>query len=186
MELELAALDPAQLVVGQPEVGEPVEEVGLEDLGRAVEAVTREPDHLLLGEAERSRMVELGPQLALVDLLGELHRRGAVDQREGRVDLGVEAPDHLQHQELVEIGVEQAPDDRIELPGVVVDPPGDVGFRHSRFPPSRCGVLGPPRGKIYSFGFGACGSARRGFRPRLVAVWAASCGDPGEAIASCG
>ena len=75
MELELAALDPAQLVVGQPEVGEPVEEVGLEDLARAVEAVTRQPDHLLLGEAEGSGVIELGPELALVDLLGELHRR---------------------------------------------------------------------------------------------------------------
>ena len=51
-------------------------------------------------------MVELRAQFALVDLLGQMHAC-AVDQREGRVDLGVEAPDHLQHQQLVEIRIEQ-------------------------------------------------------------------------------
>ena len=77
-------------------------------------------------DARAARVVELRPELGLVDLLGELDAGLPVDQREGGIDLGVEAPDHLQHQELVEIGVEQAPDDRIELPGVVVDPGRDV------------------------------------------------------------
>jgi predicted PilT family ATPase len=35
-------------------------------------------------------MVELVAQFLLVDLVGELHRGRAVDQREGRVDLGVQ------------------------------------------------------------------------------------------------
>src|SRR5262245_35744680 len=76
-------------------------------------------------------MIELGTKLALVDLLGKPDRSLAVDQRECGVDLGVEPPDHLQHQELVEIRVEQRAHDRIELPGVVVDPPGDIGLRHN-------------------------------------------------------
>ena len=58
------------------------------------------------------------------------HRKVPVDQRKCRLDLGVEPPDHLQHQKLVEVGIEQAADDGVELPGVVVDTPGDVGLRH--------------------------------------------------------
>ena len=63
-----------ELVFRQPEIGEPVEELRLEDLLAAVEAVAGQPDHLLLGEAQRARMVELRAQLALVDLLGEPDR----------------------------------------------------------------------------------------------------------------
>ena len=47
-------------------------------------------------------------------------------------DLGIDAPDHLQHQQLVEIGVEQAADDRIELPGVIVGPARNIGHCHGR------------------------------------------------------
>ena len=91
-------------------------------------------------------MVELGAQLAFVDLVGDAHPRRAVDQRERHLDVAVEAPDHLQHHQLVEIGVEQAADDRVELPGVIVDPLGYVGADHdhrrvawmSLYPGSAC------------------------------------------------
>jgi hypothetical protein len=53
---------------------QPVEEFRLEDLLAAVERVAGEPDHLLLGEAQRARIVELRAQFALVDLVGEPHR----------------------------------------------------------------------------------------------------------------
>ena len=61
----------AQLVFGQLEILQPGEELRLEDLLAAVEGVAGEPDHLLLGEAQRARMVELVAQLLLVDLVGE-------------------------------------------------------------------------------------------------------------------
>ena len=127
LELPVALLEP---VFGQPEVLEPAQEAGREDLLGAVEAVTRQPDHLLFGEPQRTGVVELGAQFALVDLLGQPHRALAIDERERRVDLGVEPPDHLQHQQLVEIGIEQAPDDRVQLPRVVVDPSGDISLGH--------------------------------------------------------
>ena len=63
-----------QLVFGQAEIGEPVEEFGLEDLLAAVETVAGQPDHLLLAEAQRARMVELRAQFGFVDLVGELDR----------------------------------------------------------------------------------------------------------------
>src|SRR5690606_30689353 len=75
-------------------------------------------------------MVELVAQFLLVDLVGELDGGGAVDERERGVDIAVEAPDHLKHQQLVEVGVEQAADDRVELPRVVVHPAGYVCLRH--------------------------------------------------------
>ncbi|MNF02816.1 hypothetical protein D3C80_2020220 [compost metagenome] len=75
-------------------------------------------------------MIELLAQFLLVDLVGEPHRLRAVDQREGRIDIRIELPDHLQHQELVEIRVQQAAYDRVEFPGMIVDAPGDIGLRH--------------------------------------------------------
>jgi hypothetical protein len=87
----------------------------------------RRPDHLFLGEAQGAGMIELVAQLLLVDLLGDAHPRGAVDERERHLDITVKAPDHLEHHQLVEIGVEQAANDRIELESVIVDPLCDVG-----------------------------------------------------------
>ena len=122
---------------GKLEIREPGEESGLEDLRAAVEGVAGEPDHLLLGEAQRARMVELVAQLRLVDLVGEAHRPCVrLISEKVRLHVRVEAPDHLQHQQLVEIGVEQAADDRVELPGVVVDPLGDIDLLHHQSTPS--------------------------------------------------
>ena len=39
----------------------------------------------------------------------------------------IEFPDHLQHQQLVEIGIQQAAHDRVEAPAVVVGTRCDVG-----------------------------------------------------------
>ena len=50
MEFELA-VDGAQLVIRQAEVGEPGEEIGGEHALLAVEAVAGEPDQLTLREA---------------------------------------------------------------------------------------------------------------------------------------
>jgi hypothetical protein len=85
-----------------------------------------EPDQLLLGKADGAGMIELGAQLALVDHLGEPDMPAAIDHRKGGVLGRVEFPDHLQHQELVEIGIEQAAHDRIEPPAMVVSPGRDV------------------------------------------------------------
>jgi hypothetical protein len=75
-------------------------------------------------------MIELIAQLAFIDLFSEPHAAGAVDQRKGHLNIAVQAPDHLQHQQLVKIRVEQAADDRVELESMVVNPLGDVSFWH--------------------------------------------------------
>ena len=53
-----------QLVFGQPEILQPGEEFRLEDLLAAIEIVAGQPDHLLLGEAQRAGMIELLAQFA--------------------------------------------------------------------------------------------------------------------------
>jgi hypothetical protein len=74
-------------------------------------------------------VVELFAQFSLVDDLGETHSRRAVLDAEGDLDVPVTAKDRLRHQELVEVRIEHGPHDRVDLPGVVVDPGGDVHHR---------------------------------------------------------
>lgn len=119
-----------KFVFGQLEVGEPLQELRLKDLLLPVEGVTGEPDHLLLREAELARMVQLFPQLGLVDLVGKANRLVAVDQGESRVDIAIKTPDHLKHKQFVEVGIQQASADRVQLPGVIVDAACDIRFRH--------------------------------------------------------
>ena len=61
-----------QAIFGQAEIFEPLEEGRLEDLLAAIKAVAGQPDHFLLGEAQRAGMVELGAQFVDVDLVGQL------------------------------------------------------------------------------------------------------------------
>src|SRR5690606_40141518 len=116
------------------------QEIGMEDLLAPVKRVTRKPDHLLVGEADRARMIELFAQLGHIDLVGEPYILVAVDERKGDLDIGIDAADHLQHQQLVEIRIQQAAEDRVQFPGMVVDPPCDIRPCHhfrsfSRRPP---------------------------------------------------
>ena len=144
------AVDLAQLIFGQAKIRQPVDEVRREHLGLAVERVTGEPDQLLLGKADRAGMIELGAQFALVDHFGEADGAAAVDDREGHVFVRIEFPDHLQHQQLVEIGIEQAAHDRVEPPAVIVGPRCDVRDCHGEEPyrvgapatSARCGSSG--------------------------------------------
>ena len=71
-------------------------------------------------------MVHLGDEGVGVDLVGEAHARGAVDDLAGDVDGREVLPDELEHEQLVEVGVEQRADDGVELPVVVVRALGEV------------------------------------------------------------
>ena len=125
--LSVAALE---FVFRQLEVRQPFDEVGLEDLANAVERVARQPDSLARRETQRAGVVELRPKLGLGNLVGDPHRGGAVDDAEGDGRVAMLAPDHLQHEQLVEVCVEQGPQDRIEPERMVVRPGRDVGETH--------------------------------------------------------
>ena len=71
-------------------------------------------------------MLHLRDEGGRVDLAGEAHARGAVDDLAGDADGGEVLPDELEHEELVEVGVEQRADDGVELPVVVVRALGEV------------------------------------------------------------
>ena len=86
-------------------------------------------------------MVELGTQLAFVDHFGKPHLLAAVDDRKRDLLIRVKLPYHLQHQQFVEIGVQQAAHDRVEPPAVVVGPRRDIsnGAHGGNFTVSACG-----------------------------------------------
>ena len=114
MEIQLilpVALE--KLVFRQLIAGKPGEKFRLENLRAAVKRITRKPDIFLFGETQGARMIELLAQFHLVDLFRQPHSLGAVDQGKRRVDFRIEFPDHLQHQQLVEICINQAADDRV-------------------------------------------------------------------------
>ena len=115
------------LVVGEAEVVlEPGEEVGVEDLLGAVEGVAGEPDELAAAEAEGADVVHLIAQGGGGDAVGEADVDGAVVDLAGDVGGGEVLPDELEHEELVEVGVEERAHDGVELPVVVVRALGEV------------------------------------------------------------
>ncbi len=131
MEMQLIlTVFAAQIIFWQLEIMQPIKKLRLENLLASVEAVTRQPDHLFFGKTQRACMIELRAQLAFIDLIGKTHRGCAVDERKGRIHLGVKPPDHLQHQKFVEIRVQKAANNRIKLPCVIKDAPCDIGFGH--------------------------------------------------------
>ncbi len=124
------AIDLAQVIFRQLEILQPGDEIGAEHLGLAVEGIPRQPDQFLGRKPDGTRMIELGAQFGLIDIICQSHGPAAIDQRESDRQLRIEVPDHLQHQQLVEIGIEQAADDWIEPPVVIIGPCGDIGDRH--------------------------------------------------------
>jgi len=67
-------------------------------------------------------MIELRDEIALCDILGEPYRRRPVPEPESHARTGLQPPDHLQHEELVEIRVEQGSHDRIDPERMIVNP----------------------------------------------------------------
>ena len=127
-QLVLAVLD--REVVRRKLVGrKPGEEVRPEHPGLSVEGVAGQPDQLGFRDAEAARMIELRAQLLLGDHVGQPDGRRPVDQREGDGYRPVVEPDELQHQELVEVRVEQGPDDGVDPVGVIVGTRGEVKHR---------------------------------------------------------
>ena len=58
--------------------------------------------------------------------LAKAHGGGAIDKLKRGVRTGKMLPDELEHQELVEICIEQRARDGIELPVVVMCPSGEI------------------------------------------------------------
>ena len=135
VDAELPVLHP-KVVLGQSVLAQPGQKIWRKQAFLAVEGVPGEPDALLLGELDGAGVIELLAKLRFIDLFRKAHPRRAVDERERHRDVGALLPDRLQHEELVDVGVEEAADDRVELEGVVVDPGGDVGSGHRRPGPS--------------------------------------------------
>ena len=71
-------------------------------------------------------MIQLLSQLAFINKIGQRNGFGAVDEAEANRGVRLVAEYRLTHEQLVEIGVDQGTNDRVDLPFVVIDPCGDV------------------------------------------------------------
>ena len=118
-----------QQVFGKAEGLEPVHEFRREHLALAVEGVAAQPGGFATGQGQAAHMVELLAQLACIDDVGQADAGGAVMNAERDLHVPMATKDRLRHQELVEVRIQHRPDDRIDLPGMVVDPGRDVRHR---------------------------------------------------------
>src|SRR5258706_2168854 len=121
-----AAVLHRQFVVRQPEiVFKPFQEGGFENSAPAIKRVAGQPDDFRSSKANVAGVIELRDEFFVRE--GVYGTAGsAVEQRELHARPGVMFPDKLQHQQLVKIGVEQRPGDRVEFPVVIVRPLREV------------------------------------------------------------
>src|SRR5271169_1108843 len=121
-----AAILHRQLVVGQPEVTlQPFQECWLEDSAAAIERVAGQPDEFRSSKPHLAGVIELRSEFFAGERVYWAGGR-AVEERELHPRLRVMLPDELQHQQLIKIGIEQGPGNRVEFPVVVVPPLGEV------------------------------------------------------------
>ena len=105
---------------------EPVEEGGFEDTAAAVKRVAREPHQLRLAESQLTGGFELLAKLRNANDFAKADRGSAIDEREGGAGAGKVLPDELEHQQLVEVSIEQGARDGIHLPVVIVGASGEI------------------------------------------------------------
>ena len=125
---------------GEAEVAlQPFEESGLEDAAAAVEGVAGEPDEFGLVEAQAASFFELLAEFVDGNDVSKANGGAAVEEGEGGLGGGEVFPDELEHEEFIEVGVEERARDGVEFPVVVVRATGDVDY-HSEFTLSQRGV----------------------------------------------
>ncbi len=105
---------------------QPLKKCRLENASAPIKRITRKPDQLRLVEPQPPRLFQLFPQLVHTDQIAQAHGSGAIEQRERGLCLGEILPDKLQHEQLVEIRIEEGPRNRIQLPVVVMRAPGNI------------------------------------------------------------
>src|SRR5580698_5563761 len=103
-------------------VVEPVQEVGLEDPAAAKEGVAGQPDELRFQEAQAAHVLQLLQNLFARNHIGEANRRRAIAHRKRYLGGREMLPDELKHQELVEVCIEQGPDDWVQVKVMVMRP----------------------------------------------------------------
>src|SRR5215203_5589289 len=74
-------------------------------------------------------MIELLAQFARIDDIGQTDAGGPVMDAERHLHVPMATKNRLRHQQLVEIRIQNRPDDRVDLPGMVVDAGRDVHHR---------------------------------------------------------
>jgi len=122
VEGELAILD-GEFVVGKPKICfEPLEEGGFEHATITIEGVSGEPDQFRFVKTAFAGLLQMLTKNTDRYKLCETDVSRAIDERERRLGARKTFPDELEHQEFVEIGVEQGAGNGIDFPVMVVSP----------------------------------------------------------------
>src|SRR5271168_3056259 len=104
--MELAVLD-GERIVGQFEISfQPFEECRLKDSAPSVERVTGQPDEFRFAKAQFADVLQLFGNLFSGEHVCQTYGGGPIEERKRHSSFRVMLPDELQHQELVEIGVQ--------------------------------------------------------------------------------
>src|SRR4051812_19407973 len=92
---------------------QPFQERGLEDSAAPVKCIARQPHQFRLSEPQSANVLQLYLELLNIDDVADAHTRMTINERKLHTRLGKVLPDELQHQQLVEIRVEQRSNDRV-------------------------------------------------------------------------
>src|SRR4051794_9247493 len=115
-----------EMILRKPVSTQELYEVRVEQIAPAIELVTRQPDGLALREAQGAGMIELIFQFRLIDDIGEADIARAVDQGESHGDVRVPFPDELQHEQLVNISIQQGSNDGIDVEALIIRSRGEI------------------------------------------------------------
>src|SRR5208337_1394020 len=105
---------------------EPLQESRLKDTSASIEGIAGEPDQFGLLKAQLLGLLQLFPKLIGVNQIAKAYVDGAIDERKRSGCLGEALPDELQHQQFINIGVEQRPRNGVHFPVMVVCAPREV------------------------------------------------------------
>ena len=106
---------------------EPGHKFRTEHLPLAIKHIAAQPRAFTARQRQRSDVIQLLLERADIDHRREGDMRRSVDDAEGDLGRAMPPEDCLRHQELVEIGIQHRPHDRVDFPIVIVDAGGDIG-----------------------------------------------------------
>ena len=91
-----------------------------------VERVARQPDQLRLMEPEFPCLFQLFAKFVNMNHVREAHVARSIDQGKRRFGRSKALPDELEHEQLVEIGIQQGPRDRVQFPVMIMSAPREI------------------------------------------------------------
>ena len=108
------------MVGRQAHILEPFHEIRAEHLSFSIEHIAPKPGAFAPAQAKWADVIQLLPQFPFVDQFRQRNVIRAVYQGKRHRSLGLVSKHWLTHQQFVEVRIDQRPDNRVNLPFVIV------------------------------------------------------------------